>query len=108
MQACTNIIERFFCFQGANQEALEISSNCSPASGKQQKISFTMKNHSMQKLSVLVWKKHTLDVLCHAVSCQLDHTLKLKTKLCPKMVGAQCTRSDGFKTIIKYMILPLQ
>lgn len=75
MLACTNLVERFFCFQGANQVALEMSNDCSLASGKQQQISITMKNHSMQKLSFSVWKKHALYVLCHVVSWQLDHTL---------------------------------
>ena len=56
-QACTDLVERFFSFQGANQVALEMSNNCSPASRKQQQISITMKNHSMQKLSFSVWKK---------------------------------------------------
>lgn len=35
MQACTNLVERYFCFQGANQVALEMANNYYPASEKQ-------------------------------------------------------------------------
>lgn len=74
METHTNLVERYFCFQGANQVFLVMPSNYSPDPGKQQ-ISITMKNHLMQKLSFSVWKKHTFYVLCHVVSWQLDNIL---------------------------------
>lgn len=71
----SNLVEGLFCSQGANQVFLEMSNNCSPNPGKQQQIFIIMKNHSMQKLSFSVWKKHKFYVLCRVILAVRLHFL---------------------------------